>query len=106
MWRPATIQQGNSNLTRRLITNLAELRDLTDLLARAERKRKMFKIKTPTTYTIATATAEIDEILAKAAAAFVPADRVVDLLESRIAAIARRQAAAYSSAPAFVSGNL
>ncbi len=64
------------------------------------------KTKTPTAYTIATATAELDEILAKAAADFVPADRLVDLMESRIAAIARRQAAAYSSAPAFVSGNL
>ena len=64
------------------------------------------KTRTPTAYTIATATAELDEILAKAAADFVPADRIVDLLENHIAAIARRQAAAYSSAPAFVSGNL
>ena len=64
------------------------------------------KTKTPTTYTIEAATAELDAILAKAAADFVPADRLVDLMESRIAAIARRQAAAYSSAPAFISGNL
>jgi hypothetical protein len=32
--------------------------------------------------------------------------RLVDLLESRVAAIRARQAAGYSSVPAFVSGNL
>jgi hypothetical protein len=64
------------------------------------------KTKTPTTYTIAAATAEIDEILAKAAAAFVPADRMTDLLESRVASIRARQVASYSAAPIFHSGNL
>jgi hypothetical protein len=65
----------------------------------------LFKTKTPTTYTIATATAQLDEILARAAADFVPADRLVDLMESRIAAIRARQAAAYSAAPVFASGS-
>jgi hypothetical protein len=64
------------------------------------------KIKTPTTYTIEAATAELDAMLAKAVEAFVPADCVVDLMESRISALRARQAATYSSAPAFVSGNL
>jgi hypothetical protein len=45
-------------------------------------------------------------MLGRAAAAYIPADRVVDLLESRVAALKARQAAAYSVAPAFVSGNL
>jgi hypothetical protein len=66
----------------------------------------MFKTKTPTNYTIATVTAELDAMLAKAAAAFVPPDRVVDLLESRLAAIARRQATNWSAVPAFERGNL
>jgi hypothetical protein len=64
------------------------------------------KTKTPATYTIATATAELDEILAKAAADFVPADRLVDLMESRISGLRARQVAAYSNGPAFVSGNI
>ena len=43
---------------------------------------------------------------AKASGVFICADRLVDLLESRVAAIRTRQAASYSSVPAFVSGNL
>jgi hypothetical protein len=49
------------------------------------------KIKTPTTYTIEAATAELDVILAKAAEAFVPADRLGDFMEGRIAAIRARR---------------
>jgi hypothetical protein len=64
------------------------------------------KTKTPANYTIATATAELDEILAKAAAAYIPPDRLTDLLESRCAAIARRLATSYSSQPIFHSGNI
>jgi hypothetical protein len=63
------------------------------------------KTKTQT-YTIEAATAELDAIMAKASSAFVHSDRLVDLLESRVAAIRARQAATYSSAPRIVSGNL
>jgi hypothetical protein len=66
----------------------------------------MFKAKKPESYSIEDATREMDVILAKASAAYVNADRIVDLLESRVAGLRARQAAAYSSAPAFVSGNL
>jgi hypothetical protein len=64
------------------------------------------KTKTPTVYTVEDATKELDAVLAKAAEAFVPADRIVDLVESRISAIRARQAAAYSVAPVFARGNL
>jgi hypothetical protein len=66
----------------------------------------MFKTKTPAACTIETVTAELDAMLAKAAAAYVPADRLVDLLESRIAGIARRQVASWSASPIFHSGNI
>jgi hypothetical protein len=64
------------------------------------------KIKTPTSYTIEAATADLDAMLAKAAEAFVHADRLVDLMESRVSAICARQAINYSLAPRVVSGNL
>jgi hypothetical protein len=48
----------------------------------------------------------MDAVLAKASGVFIHADRLVGLLESRVAAIRTRQAASYSSVPAFVSGNL
>jgi hypothetical protein len=64
------------------------------------------KTKKPTTFTIESAAEELDATLAKAAADFVPAGRVIDLMESRIAAIRARQAAAYSAVPRIVSGNL
>lgn len=66
----------------------------------------MFKTKKPETYKITDLARDLDTAIANAQAAFVHNDRILDLLESRIAAIARRQVAAYSSAPAFVSGNL
>jgi hypothetical protein len=65
----------------------------------------MFKAK-KCEYTIETATAELDAIIAKASSAFVHSDRLVDLLESRTAGLRARQSAAYSSAPVFHSGNL
>jgi hypothetical protein len=52
------------------------------------------------TYDIPQATADLDAILAKAAEAFVPSDQLVDLLESRIAALRGRQAVAISLASA------
>ena len=64
------------------------------------------KTKTPSTYKIEDASRELDAILTKAAEAFVPPDRLTDLLESRIASIRARQVASYSSAPIFHSGNL
>ena len=66
----------------------------------------MFKKKAPDLYTIEDSTKEMDAVLAKASGVFIHADRLVDLLESRVAAIRARQAASYSSVPAFVSGNL
>jgi hypothetical protein len=65
----------------------------------------MFKTKSPA-YTIEAATADLDAILVKAAEAYIPVDRLIDLMESRIAAARARQAACYSSAPIFHSGNL
>jgi hypothetical protein len=114
MQRPAILHLKKATQLRRLITDPAELRDLDHQLALGlrlhlrpfQKGSAMFGKTKSTTYTIEAATAELDAILARAAAAFVPADRLVDLMESRIAAIRARQAAAYSSVPAFVSGNL
>jgi hypothetical protein len=64
------------------------------------------KTKTTPTYTIEAMAKDIDAALVKAQAAFVNSDRIVDLLESRTAAIRAKQAANYSSAPTFHSGNL
>ena len=66
----------------------------------------MFTKKKPEAYDVNDLARDLDAAIAKAQAAFVHSDHIVDLLENHIAAIARRQAAAYSSAPAFVSGNL
>ena len=66
----------------------------------------MFGKTKPARYSIENATADLDAIIAKANEAFVPTDRVVDLMESRIAGIRARQVAATSLSPAFVSGNL
>jgi hypothetical protein len=57
----------------------------------------MFGKKSTAKYTIEAATAELDDILARATEAFLSSDRV-DLLESRVASIRARQAAAYSVA--------
>jgi hypothetical protein len=82
-------------------------RRLRRYLRQFERTKIMFgKTKTQTTYTIKEATKELDAVLAKASGVFIHADRLVDLLESRVAAIRARQAASYSSVPALVSGNL
>lgn len=64
----------------------------------------MFKSKPE--YTISDATRAIDDAIAKAQAGFVNAHVLIDLLESRLAAIRYRQAMAYSVAPSFVRGNL
>jgi hypothetical protein len=61
----------------------------------------MFKRKPAPAYTFEAATADLDGLLARAAEAYLPADRLVDLLESRIAALRARQAASYTFAPAF-----
>jgi hypothetical protein len=66
----------------------------------------MFTKKKPEAYEVNDLARDLDAAIAKAQAAFVHSDRVVDLLENHIAAIRARQAAAYSSAPAFISGNL
>jgi hypothetical protein len=57
-------------------------------------------------YGIEQATAELDAIIEKASEAFVPADRLIDLMESRCTAIRRRQAISWSSEPRIYSGNL
>jgi hypothetical protein len=97
----------------RLITD-DELRNLDHQLAlglrlylqQFQKGSAMFGKTKSTAYTIEAATGELDAMLAKTAEAFVPADRVVDLMESRISALRARQAAAYSAAPVFHSGNL
>jgi hypothetical protein len=97
------------------INDHAELRLLDQQLAiglnrylkqSPERTGAVFKSKQPAAYTYESATADLDAILVRAAEAFIPADRIVDLMESRIAGIRARQAVAFSHAPRFVSGNL
>jgi hypothetical protein len=66
----------------------------------------MFKAKKPESYSIEAATAALDSILTKAAQAYVPADRVIDLMESRVARLRQQQATSYSAAPRIYSGNL
>jgi hypothetical protein len=64
------------------------------------------KSKISTNYTIEMLAKDIDDLIVKAQTAFVDSHRIVDLMESRIAAIRVRQAASFSHAPVFVSGNL
>ena len=96
---------------KRQVTNPAELRDLNRQLLQGlelylERNHKMFKSKKQDGYSIENLASDLDAAIAKAAVAFVDSHRIVDLLESRIATIARRQAINYSLAPRVVSGNL
>jgi hypothetical protein len=66
----------------------------------------MFTKKKPEAYDVNDLARDLDAAIAKAQAAFVNSDRIVDLLESRVAGLRARQAANYSSAPIFHSGNL
>jgi hypothetical protein len=58
------------------------------------------------TVTLSTVKRELDALITDAEVAHVNRHVLIDLLESRVAALRMKAAVSYSSAPSFVSGNL